>query len=74
LRGRHSRWGATKQGGAQVSAAEILPGSLIVDGNVSASTQNPPLSALLFLFRDVMGIELGRFNAVRVGRPKRLRL
>ena len=29
--------------------------SLAVDGNVAASTQNQALSALLFLYREVLG-------------------
>jgi hypothetical protein len=32
--------------------------SLAVDGRVSASTQNQALAALLFLYRDVLGVDL----------------
>ncbi len=39
---------------------------LAVDENVVASTQNQALSALLFLYRDVLDIELDlNFDAVR---------
>ncbi|MBV5260863.1 hypothetical protein FLX56_20820 [Synechococcus moorigangaii CMS01] len=31
---------------------------LAVEGNVAASTQNQALSALLFLYRSVLGLEL----------------
>lgn len=55
-----------------VAEVELYLTHLAVEGNVSASTQNQALSALLFLYRDVMGIELGRFDAVRARRPKRL--
>jgi integron integrase len=45
---------------------------LAVRGHVSASTQNQALCALLFLYQDVLGIELPRLDAVRASRPKRL--
>ena len=32
--------------------------SLAVDGRVAASTQNQALSALLFLYRDVLALDL----------------
>jgi integron integrase len=37
---------------------------LAVERHLSASTQSQALSALLFLYRDVLGIELGRLDAV----------
>ena len=41
--------------------------------NVSASTQNQAFNALLFLYREVLEIELeGRINAIRAKKPKRL--
>jgi hypothetical protein len=55
-----------------VAEVELFLTHLAVEGNVSASTQNQALSALLFLYRDVMGMELGRFDAVRARQPKRL--
>lgn len=39
---------------------------------VSASSQNQALNALVFLYRKVLGVELGRFDAVRARRPRRL--
>jgi integron integrase len=45
---------------------------LAVNGRVSASTQNQALGALLFLYRNVLGRELGRLDAVRAQRPVRV--
>ena len=45
---------------------------LAVKGHVAASTQNQALNALVFLYTQVLGIELGRLDAVRARRPKRL--
>ena len=52
--------------------AEFLT-TLAVRGNVSASTQNQALAALLFLYRDVLGIpmQIGE-EAVRAKRARRL--
>lgn len=50
-RGRHPR----EMGGAEV---EAFLTRLAVQDNVSASTQNQALSALLFLYREVLGQEL----------------
>lgn len=47
--------------------------SLAVDGQVAASTQNQALSALLFLYRDVLEIDLPWLDGiVRAKRPERL--
>jgi integron integrase len=47
--------------------------SLAVDGRVAASTQNQALSALLFLYRDVLEVDLPWLDAiVRAKRPERL--
>jgi len=51
---------------------EMFLTDLAVKGHVSASTQNQALGALLFLYQDVLGIELPRLDAVRAKRPKRL--
>lgn len=51
---------------------ELFLTDLAVAGNVSASTQNQALNAIVFLYRDVLDIELGRLDAVRARRPKRL--
>ncbi len=45
---------------------------LAVERNVAASTQNQALSALLFLYRRVLEIELPPLEAVRATRPARL--
>lgn len=46
---------------------------LVVDGHVSASTQNRALSALLFLYKEVLGVDLPWLdNVVRAKRPQRL--
>ncbi len=39
---------------------------------VSASSQNQALNALVFLYREVLKVDLGRFDAVRAKRPPRL--
>lgn len=45
---------------------------LAVDRHVSASTQNQALGALLFLYREVLGMDLGSLDAVRARRSRRL--
>ncbi len=45
---------------------------LAVEGRVSASTQNQALAALLYLYAQVLAINLGPLDAVRAWRPKRL--
>jgi site-specific recombinase XerD len=47
---------------------------LAIEGHVSASTQNQALAALLFLYQDVLKIDVGRLDAVRARRPKRIPL
>ena len=59
----------------QMGAAEIeaFLTHLAVEENVAASTQNQALSALLFLYREVLHKELdGPINALRAKKPKRL--
>jgi integrase len=51
---------------------EIFLSDLAVRGHVAVSTQNQALCALLFLYGHVVGIEVGRINAARARRPKRL--
>ena len=47
--------------------------SLAVDGGVAASTQNQALSALLFLYRDVLEVDVPWLDGiVRAKRPQRL--
>lgn len=46
---------------------------LAVQGNVAASTQNQALAALLFLYREVLGVDLPWLdNVMRAKRPQRL--
>jgi hypothetical protein len=57
---------------AEMGAPEVTRflTSLAVDGNVAASTQNQALSALLFLYRDVLGQDLPWLdNVVRAKGP-----
>ena len=61
---------AVAMGGAEVQS---FLSRLAVDGKVSASTQNQAFSALLFLYRDVLGVGLqGLENTERAKRPERL--
>ncbi|HXS74254.1 MAG TPA: integron integrase [Rhodanobacteraceae bacterium] len=56
-----------------VAEVECFLSDLAVRGQVSASTQNQALSALLFLYREVLGIDLPWMeNVVRAKRPKHL--
>ena len=43
-----------------------------MEQNVAASTQNQALSALLFLYREVLKKDLGPIDALRARKPKRL--
>ena len=45
---------------------------LAVQGHVSASTQMQAFRALLFLYQQVLEIDVGRLDAVRARRPERL--
>lgn len=52
---------------------ETFLSRLAVERNVSASTQNQAFCALLFLYREVLGVELDSpINSVLAKRPKRL--
>jgi integron integrase len=65
-RGRHPR----ELGGREV---EAFLTRLAVRGNVAASTQNQALSALLFLYREVLQLKLPWMqDVVRAKRPQRL--
>jgi len=59
---------------AEMGAAEVeaFLTHLAVKENVAASTQNQALSALLFLYRQVLHQGLGPVDALRAKRPKRL--
>jgi len=59
----------------EMGAAEVTRflSSLAVEGKVAASTQNQALSALLFLYRDVLELDLPWLDGVvRAKRPERL--
>ncbi len=59
----------------EMGAAEVegFLSTLAVEGNVSASTQNQALAAILFLYRDVLGISLPWMDGiVRAKRSERL--
>src|SRR5437867_10047829 len=59
----------------EMGAAEVTRflSSLAVDGKVAASTQNQALSALLFLYRDVLEVDVPWIDdIVRAKRPQRL--
>jgi integron integrase len=60
---------------ADMGAAEVTRflTSLAIDGRVAASTQNQALSALLFLYRNVLEVDLPWLDdVVRAKRPERL--
>ena len=60
---------------AELGAAEVTGflSSLAVHGRVAASTQNQALGALLFLYRDVLEVDLPWLDGiVRAKRPERL--
>ena len=60
---------------AEMGAVEVTKflTSLAVDGQVAASTQNQALSALLFLYKDVLEVDLPWLDGiVRAKRPERL--
>lgn len=65
----HGKRHPNEMGAAEVGAFLT---HLAVDGNVAASTQNQALAAILFLYRDVLEIDLPRIDSVRARRPKRL--
>jgi integron integrase len=54
------------------AAVESFLTDLAVSGHVAASTQNQALNAIVFLYTQVLGLELGRLDAVRARRGKRL--
>jgi integrase len=66
----HNKRHPHEMGSAEV---EAFLSHLAVDGHVSASTQNQALSALLFLYREVLEQDLPWLqNVVRAKRPARL--
>ena len=66
----HGRRHPREMGAPEV---EAFLSALAVEGRVAASTQNQALSALLFLYREVLDIELPWMaDVVRAKRPRRL--
>jgi integron integrase len=66
----HGKRHPQEMGAAEV---EVFLTHLAVDGQVSASTQNQALSALLFLYKEVLLIDLPWLDkVVRAKRPQRL--
>jgi hypothetical protein len=67
----HGKRHPDELGGPEVGA---FLSSLATDGNVSSSTQNQALAALLFLYRQVLGRELEWLgDLVHAQRPKQAR-
>ena len=68
------RWSATQAGGMRhprdmgVADVEAFLSMMANERKVSASTHNQALSALLFLYREVLGIDLPWLN--NIGRPQ----
>lgn len=66
----HGRRHPIEMGEAEIN--EFLT-ALAVEGKVSSSTQNQALSALLFLYRHILGREVGQIgDVVRAQRPRHL--
>jgi len=70
IRHRDGRWRPPEELGA--SDVEWYLTGLATKRRVAASTQNQTLNALVFLYRDVLRMELGCVDAVRARRPRRL--
>jgi integron integrase len=51
---------------------ETFLSAMAMQGKVSASTQNQAFSALLYLYRDVLNIDLNDVDALRARKPKRV--
>lgn len=66
----HNKRHPSEMGGDEVNAFLT---HLAVNDNVAASTQNQALSAILFLYREVLELELGlNLDAIRAKRPRNL--
>jgi integron integrase len=65
----HGKKHPAEMGGPEV---ETFLTHLAVVGHVAASTQNQALAALLFLYQQVLEIELPKLDSVRAKRPTRL--
>ena len=72
---RHFIYWSGKRHPATLGATEVTAflSHLATERNVAAATQNQALAALLFLYKQVLGMELGWFDdLVRAKRPVRL--
>jgi len=70
---RYARWCAHYPAGDHGEKLNLYLTHLARDRNVSASTQSQALNALVFLYRQVMGIEIGEIGKFRPAtKPKRL--
>jgi len=66
-------WAGSSDSSFITTSATHFLSSLASESHVSASTQNQTLNALLFLYRAVLGKQIGYVNGVvRAKRPKRL--
>ncbi|MGB7950076.1 MAG: integron integrase [Candidatus Binatia bacterium] len=65
----HGKRHPKNMGGSEI---EAFLTHLAVAGRVAASTQTQALCAILFLYKQVLRIDLPHFDAVRAKRPKRL--
>jgi integron integrase len=70
---RYIRWHGLRHP-QEMGAAEVeaFLTHLATERHISKSTQNQALSALLFLYRQVLALEVGDLNAVRATRTRRL--
>ena len=67
---RDGRWTPPEE--LKAEDVEWFLTGLATKRRVAAATQNQALNALVFLYGEVLRIELGTFDAVRARRPKRL--
>jgi integron integrase len=65
----HNKRHPREMGGPEV---EAFLTHLAVEGQVAASTQNQALAGILFLYQQILQIDLPRLDAVRARRPERL--
>jgi len=71
------RWSATRSGDMRhprdmgVADVEAFLSMMVNERKVSASTHNQALSALLFLYREVLNIDLPWLN--NIGRPQQIK-
>lgn len=70
---RYARWCRTRPGGSHGEKLNGFLTHLARDRNVSAATQNQALNAIVFLYRHVLGVDIGDIGEFRpASKPKRL--